>query len=78
LAFGQIDFLMGKQLHAFKRFQGAYQEAQTLSFAVERCHAETLVHVTEEAIGQNPGRPVVCYKRLGLDLNFVTIPFNIP
>lgn len=86
LGFGEISLLKGKKETAKKLFLSALKGTKGNGFALERCHAETLISFmnrpslsagagTEESSG---GANAECYDRLGVKLGFQTLPLNIP
>jgi tetratricopeptide (TPR) repeat protein len=86
LGFGEISLLEGKGATAKKYFSEALKGSAENSFALERCHAETLISfLGSTSCGYNAGRNKssgkmkgTCYDRLGLKIAFQKLPLNIP
>ncbi|MEW6213858.1 MAG: tetratricopeptide repeat protein [Nitrospirota bacterium] len=90
LGLGELDFLEGKNAVAKRRLTAALYESAKNSFAVEKCHAATILSY----MNNPPKSPFKippypqgrfsrkidnrCYNRLGLKLRFQGLPFNIP
>jgi tetratricopeptide (TPR) repeat protein len=72
LGFGEIALLEGRKKLAEKYFRDSVNKAKKYGFKVERCHAERLSSCLS---GKTT---TACYHRLGLKLNFQTLPFNLP
>jgi len=72
LGLGEISFLSGKKVSAMKYLNVSLADAINYKFAVERCHAETILSCINEKTDDK------CYNRLGLELKFQELPFNIP
>jgi tetratricopeptide (TPR) repeat protein len=84
LGFGEISLLEGKLAAAKKYLSSALNGTKEHSFALERCHAETLISfmnaasASTKAGAKRPLNSASCYDRLGLKLVFQTLPLNIP
>jgi len=77
LTLGEIEFMEGRNSLAEKRLSSAMHNAERHNFKLERCHSQMLLnHMQGQGSGDN-GR-VSCYKRLGINLDFTGIPFNMP
>lgn len=74
LTLGEIDFMEGKRGVAEKRFLSALVSAATHNFKLEKCHAEIMLKYIK---GQN-SKITSCYKKMGINLEFSGIPFNMP
>jgi hypothetical protein len=90
LGLGEIALLKGKRTIAKKHILKSLQGSSENSFAVEKCHATTLMSYMNK---NNPTSPPFskggmvgfsgkidngCYDRLGLKLMFQGLPLNIP
>jgi tetratricopeptide (TPR) repeat protein len=90
LGLGEIAFLKGKKAIAKRQILASLCGSSKNSFAVEKCHATTLMSYMNK---NNPPCPPLlkgckekfsekidngCYNRLGLKLGFQGLPFNIP
>jgi hypothetical protein len=90
LGLGELDFLEGREAIAMRKLNGALFESIKNSFAIERCHASTILSYMNK---NNPPTPPFnkggqgglsekiddrCYNTLGLRLEFQGLPFNIP
>ncbi|MDP2158514.1 MAG: hypothetical protein Q8K68_12500, partial [Nitrospirota bacterium] len=64
--------LRGKNALALRYFKDSLSEAKKYGFRVEACHASMLLSY---AHGKNT---MVCYNRLGIQMDFNEAPFNIP
>ncbi|HTZ19177.1 MAG TPA: hypothetical protein VMB78_12145, partial [Dissulfurispiraceae bacterium] len=62
-----------------KMIQTALANAQRHKFRLEECHARLLLLNSGQAYrkGADAKNPP-CYKRIGISLNFSSMPFNIP
>jgi len=92
LGLGEIAFLTGDATRAKKHLASARKALATLRFGVEECHAQTLNKIinressvicshTEQGIGGRRKKGLLqesCYRRLGLNLRFHSLPLNIP
>ncbi len=74
---GQIALLAGKKALAKRRLSSALNESKKNNFAVEKCHAETLIALAD-GMGYSEKFGSTCYDRLGLKLGFKRLPLNIP
>jgi tetratricopeptide (TPR) repeat protein len=90
LGLGELDFLEGREAIAMRQLNSALFESIKNSFAIEKCHAKTILSYINK---NNPPPPHFskgeqggfsekiddrCYNRLGLKLKFQGLPFNIP
>jgi tetratricopeptide (TPR) repeat protein len=79
LADGEVAWMEGNNRKAQKLMQSALANAERHKFKLEGCHARLLLlNVVQDfrkgATAKNPP----CYKKIGVDLNFDSMPFNIP
>ncbi len=79
LADGEAAWMRGNDCKALKMMQAALANAQRHKFKLEECHARLLLLNSGQiflkgAAAKNPP----CYKKIGVGLNFDTMPFNIP
>jgi tetratricopeptide (TPR) repeat protein len=72
LGIGEVTMLQGRRTTAKKYIISAADYAKRYGFAVEKCHAETLL------AGLSGKVPKACYNTLGLRLHFTEAPFNLP
>jgi len=78
LSLAELSALRGRHEAAKKTAALAFKEASLLGFAVEKCHAKSLLSCLS---GKGQGAPTLsdkCYNRLRLKHNLKSIPFNIP
>ncbi len=81
LGLGEIALLKGKKAIAKRQILTSLHCSSKNSFAVEKCHAKTLISYMNK---NNPPEFSLtsiddgCYNRLGLKLRFQGLPFNIP
>lgn len=90
LGLGEIEFLKGKNSNALKHILYAKNESQKNNFALEKCHAETLLSFVYEGISLSLLGEVSrsrffrrkinnkCYNHLGLKFKIEGLPLNIP
>ncbi|MEW6675269.1 MAG: tetratricopeptide repeat protein [Nitrospirota bacterium] len=72
LGLGELNFLEGRKTHAKRQLKAALYDSTKNSFAVEKCHAKTILSYMDGKIDNG------CYNKLGLKLRFQGLPFNIP
>lgn len=72
LGIGEVRFMKGGIRRARMDFNSALTDAGRWKFAVEGCHARTLLSFIDGKTDYG------CYNKLGLKLKFKKIPFNIP
>ncbi len=72
LSIAEINAIRGNKVRAKALVDEAINEAKDWGFAVEGCHARALDSILDG------GKPVECYKGLGLRLSYKTPPMNIP
>ncbi|HXW69210.1 MAG TPA: tetratricopeptide repeat protein [Dissulfurispiraceae bacterium] len=73
---GEMDFMRGRNAAADKRLRRALLGAGNYGFSLEQCHAKTLLALLPGSTGKTV--PLSCYKRIGVSLHTVSIPFNMP
>jgi hypothetical protein len=92
LGLGEIAFLTGDRPRAEKHLVSARKALAKHRFAVEDCHAKTLHSIINRpcheisSVSQRKSRKSTsgdisrdsCYQRLGLNLQFHSLPLNIP
>jgi tetratricopeptide (TPR) repeat protein len=86
LGFGELSLLKGRKATARKFFSAALNGTTEHMFALEKCHAETLISfINETSSSGNRGTKKssgkikrTCYDRLNLKLGFEALPLNIP
>jgi tetratricopeptide (TPR) repeat protein len=92
LGLGEISLIEGRKTLARRHLVEARSDAARYSFAVEKCHAETLLSFIADDLKKSSGRALrknktekysgkidnTCYNRLGLKLRFQALPLNIP
>jgi tetratricopeptide (TPR) repeat protein len=92
LGFGEIAFLTGDVPRAEKHLQSAREALAIFRFGAEECHTETLHAImsrlrpdifqsAQKDSGRATGKHFLkesCYHRLGLNLQFHSLPLNIP
>lgn len=90
MTLGETEFMEGKHSHAKRRFLSALSIAEKHNFRLEKCHCQMLLwgmrnqgsenrrRKSQQDIGKNVFRKPSCYKKIGVDLDFSTIPFDIP
>ncbi|PIV42895.1 MAG: hypothetical protein COS27_06110 [Nitrospirae bacterium CG02_land_8_20_14_3_00_41_53] len=72
LGLGEIALLKGKKAVARRHFLASLHGSMKNSFAIEGCHATTILSFMNGKIDNT------CYNRPGLKLRFQGLPFNIP
>ena len=73
---GEMDFMRGRNAAAEKRLRLALLSAGKYGFSLEQCHAKTLLALLPGASGK--AVPSACYKRIGVNIHTISIPFNMP
>lgn len=73
LSTGELMYLRGEKTAAKKAVTDALRLSEDKMFMLEQCHSKTLLNYINGV--KNSSR---CYKTLGSNLRFNTIPFNIP
>jgi len=73
---GEIAFMTGRKAAAGKRLRRALLSAGKYGFRLEECHAKTLLALLHDAPGK--AVPSSCYKRIGVAIHAISIPFNMP
>lgn len=73
IGFAEADFLEGRPANAKKKLTLAATEAAGHCFAVEECHAKTVLSFVNEGMSDNK-----CYNNLRIKIRFQGLPFNIP
>jgi tetratricopeptide (TPR) repeat protein len=79
LADGEIAWMEGNDRKAQRLMKSALANAERHKFRLEACHARLLLLNSAQvyrkgAAAKNPP----CYKKIGIVLNFASMPFNIP
>jgi tetratricopeptide (TPR) repeat protein len=79
LADGEVAWMEGNNQKAHKMMKSALANAERHKFRLEECHARLLLLNSAQvyrkgAAAKNPP----CYKKIGVTLNFGSMPFNIP
>ena len=77
LGFSEISLLEGRKAAAKKYSSAALLGSKKNGFALEKCHAETLVSFLNGPPSSG-NKKSTCYDRLGLKLGFQALPLNIP
>jgi tetratricopeptide (TPR) repeat protein len=81
LSLGEIDFIEGNKHIAEDRFLSAMDIAAKHNFKLEKCHSEALLNYIKGQGLRVKGQTVKfisCYKKIGVNLDFSGIPFNMP
>jgi tetratricopeptide (TPR) repeat protein len=80
LTLGETAFMEGKRAVAEGLFASSMKSAKSHSFRLEGCHAETLLAWARRSgpAAKSLKKTAGCYKKIGVDLNFGGIPFNMP
>ena len=73
---GEMDFMRGRNAAAGKRLHRALLSAGKYGFSLEQCHCKTLLALLPGATGK--ALPSSCYKRIGVTIHTISIPFNMP
>jgi len=78
LGLGEIDLLDGDDTAARKHLSASLHASTKYGFAVEKCHAKTLMAYMNSKRGFFRKIDDGCYNKLGLKLSFRGLPLNIP
>jgi tetratricopeptide (TPR) repeat protein len=79
LADGEAAWMTGKRQAAEKLLQTAFVSAITHKFRLEECHARLLLaNIAQEYRKGAAAKVIPCYRKIGVDFRFDTMPFNIP
>lgn len=75
LTFGEIDFINNQKASAERKLMNALKNSESHGFKLETCHCLMFLNYLK-----NPdiSKLTSCYKKIGVNLNFDGIPFNIP
>ncbi|MGO9016345.1 MAG: tetratricopeptide repeat protein [Dissulfurispiraceae bacterium] len=73
---GEMDFMKGRNAAAGKRLRRALLLAGKYGFSLEQCHAKTLLALLSGA--SREAEPLSCYKRMGVAMHTISVPFNMP
>lgn len=74
LTIGELNFMKGRKNLAEEKFISALMSAERHDFKLEKCHSNMLLMSIKGKIPNVPS----CYKKIGIDLDFTGIPFNMP
>ncbi|MBI5213146.1 MAG: tetratricopeptide repeat protein, partial [Nitrospirae bacterium] len=72
---GEMEFMEGRGKAAVKSFLSALANAEKHGFKLETCHSMMLLTAVSS---QQSVVKTACYKKIGVNLNFKGIPFNMP
>ncbi|MEW6117280.1 MAG: tetratricopeptide repeat protein [Nitrospirota bacterium] len=75
MALGEMLLLEGKKRAAEKKLRTASANADRHRFRLEQCHATVLLSALTSGRGSLNER---CYKKIGIHLPDISLPFNIP
>jgi hypothetical protein len=79
LAEGEAAWMTGNRQAAEKLLKTALVSAATHKFRLEECHARLLLaNIGQDYRKGAAARVTPCYRKIGVDLYFETMPFNIP
>lgn len=73
---GEMDFMKGRNAAAGKRLGRALLIAGKYGFSLEQCHAKTLLGLLPGA--PREAEPLSCYRRMGVTIHNISVPFNMP
>lgn len=79
---GEIEYMEGNHTKALKFFKSALQMADSYSFALELCHAKTLLKIAlnlkKDKTCYSEDSVSMCYKKLGVQIYPDNIPCKMP
>lgn len=92
LGLGEISSLTGDTRGAHRHLMAAQTALEKFGFRVEQCHAQTLSRIIEgKRCGTPAKKPLIgkrknaatnvsddCYRRIGVNLRFRSLPLNLP